>query len=136
MFTRTYPERKTCLQYAAGKIIGYLEEKVVENYQPEATGIEEEPEPWPVAYQYTGTEPDGGTIMPCSNPEDYGQVTNAIIRTRYTESDENAIHRHRLQCIESPSSLEEAKLQQYDEEWHSYNDFCENAKAIARSWIE
>lgn len=135
-YTATYQEKKTCLQYSEGMIIGYLNEKVVTDFKPEARGNEEEPEPWPVAYQYTGTERDGGTIMPCDDAEDYGKLTNAIIRTRYTEADENAIHRHRLQSIESPSSIEEAKLQQYDEEWHEYNDFCEEAKLTAKKWIE
>ena len=87
--TAIYTERRTFGKYDAENIIGYLNEEQVQDYQPE--GAEE-----PVTgYRYTGTERDGGTIMPCKDPTDYGQLVNAIIRASLTESEELAIHRGR-----------------------------------------
>ena len=114
----TYTERRTFSKYDQGRIIGYLNEEVVPNYKPE-----EDSEPT-VGYQYTGTEPDGGTIMPCENPQDYGQMTNAIIRASISESEELAIQRH---YQNDPV--------EYAEEWHGYNETCENAKAQAKMWL-
>lgn len=117
-----YTEQRTFGKYDAEHIIGYLGEEIIPNHVPENNG-EEEPEPV-TGYKYTGTEKDGGTIMPCSDPTSYPEVANAIIRSEYTESDEMAIHRHHGNDPE-----------EYAEEWQEYNDFCESAKALAKSWL-
>ena len=113
-----YTEPRTFGKYDANNIIGYLDEEQVPDYLPE--GAEE-----PVTgYKYTGTEKDGGTVMPCSDHTSYPEVTNAIIRSKYSESDEMAIHRHHGNDPE-----------EYAEEWQEYNDFCESAKALAKDWL-
>lgn len=113
-----YTERHTFGKYDANSIIGYLNEEQVPNYLPE--GAEN-----PVTgYKYTGTEKDGGTVMPCSDPTSYPEVANAIIRSKYSESDEMAIHRHH-----GNDPVE------YADEWQEYNDFCEAAKSLAKSWL-
>ena len=113
-----YTEPRTFGKYDANNIIGYLDEEQVPDYLPE--GAEE-----PVTgYKYTGTEKDGGTVMPCSDHTSYPEVTNAIIRSKYSESDEMAIHRHHGNDPE-----------EYSEEWQEYNDFCESAKALAKEWL-
>lgn len=117
-----YTERRTFGKYDAEHIIGYLGEKVIPDYVPEAHGMES-PEPT-TGYQYTGTERDGGTIMPCSDPKSYPEVANAIIRSKYSESDEMAIHRH---FNNDPVA--------YKDEWDGYNDFCEAAKVLAKRWL-
>lgn len=109
-------------KYDATRIIGYLHEEVIEGYIPENEDGET-PEPV-TAYRYTGTERDGGTLMLCADPTNYGEVTNAIIRTRYTESEEMAVHRHHAN---NPGTA--------SEEWQQYNDFCESAKQQARRWL-
>lgn len=65
-----------------------------------------------------------GTVMPCTDPTSYPEVTNAIIRSKYSESDEMAIHRHHGNTPE-----------EYSEEWQEYNEFCESAKALAKNWL-
>ncbi len=116
--TAIYTERRTFGKYDAENIIGYLNEEQVQDYQPE--GAEE-----PVTgYRYTGTERDGGTIMPCKDPTDYGQLVNAIIRASLTESEELAIHRHHQNDAET-----------YAQEWTDYNAVCEAAKVTARQWL-
>lgn len=120
-FTATYAEQKTFFPFGENKIIGFLGETVVDNWkQPGAP----ENAPAITGYQYTGTEKDGGTIMPCNDPTSYPEVANAIIRSKYTESDEMAIHRH---FNNDPVA--------YKEEWNEYNQFCEDAKVLAKLWL-
>ena len=117
-----YTEPRTFGKYDADHIIGYLGEEIIPNHVPENNG-EEEPEPV-TGYKYTGTEKDGGTVMPCSDPTSYPEVANATIRSEYTESDEMAIHRH---FNNDPVA--------YKDEWDEYNDFCEAAKVLAKRWL-
>ena len=113
-----YTERRTFGKFDANNIIGYLEEERVPDFLPEGA---DQPT---LGYKYTGTEKDGGTVMPCTDPTSYPEVTNAIIRSKYSESDEMAIHRHHGNDPE-----------EYAEEWQEYNDFCESAKALAKNWL-
>ena len=113
-----YTERRTFGKFDANNIIGYLEEERVPDFLPEGA---EQPT---LGYKYTGTEKDGGTVMPCTDPTSYPEVTNAIIRSKFSESDEMAIHRHHGNNPE-----------EYAEEWQEYNDFCESAKALAKDWL-
>ena len=123
-----YQQRRTYQRYDEAHIIGYLNEEVIENYVPtdsQRGESEESPEPWPTAYAYTGTESDGGTIMPCEKQDDYGEVANAIIRSRYSESQEMAIQRHAINgdYAEAP------------EEFEAYNAWCQQAVATAKRWV-
>ncbi len=113
-----YTERRTFGKFDANNIIGYLEEERVPDFLPEGA---DQPT---IGYKYTGTEKDGGTVMPCTDPTSYPEVTNAIIRSKFSESDEMAIHRHHGNDPE-----------EYAEEWQEYNDFCESAKALAKDWL-
>lgn len=113
-----YTERLTFGKFDANNIIGYLEEERVPDFLPEGA------DQTTLGFKYTGTEKDGGTVMPCNNPTSYPDVTNAIIRSKYSESDEMAIHRHHGNDPE-----------EYAEEWQKYNDFCESAKALAKNWL-
>jgi len=114
-----YTERRTFGKFDANNIIGYLEEERVPDFLPEGA---DQPT---IGYKYTGTEKDGGTVMPCTDPTSYPEVTNAIIRSKFSESDEMAIHRHHGNDPE-----------EYAEEWQEYNEFCESAKALAKDWLE
>ena len=122
-----YQQRRTYQRYDEAHIIGYLNEEVLENYVPQNnTGEEEQaPEPWPEAYAYTGTESDGGTVMACDRQDDYGEIANAIIRTRYSESQELAIQRHAINgdYVEAPK------------EFDDYNAWCQYAVQTAKAWI-
>lgn len=128
MNRRVYQERRTYQRYDAAHIIGYLNEERLENYVPkEETASEDKksPKPWEVAYAYTGTESDGGTVMQCDKQDDYGDIANAIIRTRYSASQELAIQRHAINgdYEENPKEFEE------------YNAWCQYAVKTAKDWI-
>lgn len=123
MNKKVYREPRTFEKYDRTHIIGYLNETIIENYQPEQQEGQEPIEPY-TGYQYEGVEPDGGTIMECADAGDTGEVVNAIIRTRYTLSQELAIHRHH-----------ENDAATYAKEWEEYDDWCETAKTVARNWL-
>ena len=125
MHKTVYQERRTFQRYDATHIIGYLQEEVINDYKPQTDGGQEQQEPWPKAYAYTGSETDGGTVMPCEHQEDYGDIANAIIRTRYSESQELAIQRHAIN-----GDYDEAP-QEFDE----YNAWCQYAVKTAKEWI-
>lgn len=126
MNRQVYPEARTFAKYDDEHIIGYLNEEVINNYQPSVSSdTEETPEPWPTAYAYTGTETDGGTIMKCSNRDDYGEIANAIIRSRYSESQELAIQRHAINGDYAEVS------QEYDD----YYAWCQYAVTLAKKWV-
>lgn len=116
-----YAQPMSFAPFGDAHIIGYLYETVIENWnQPNA------PEgAAPITgYQYTGPREDGGTLLPCENPSDYGCVANAIIRSKFSESDEMAIHRHFV-----------GDKVLYADEWEAYNQFCEDAKVLAKRWL-
>ena len=127
MNRKVYQHARTFLVYDEQHIIGYLNEEELENHivPSEGTDEEEEPEVWPTAYAYTGTEADGGTVMPCTKPDDYGEVANAIIRSRYSESQEMAIQRHAINGDYAEAS------QEYEE----YYAWCQQAVATAKKWV-
>ena len=89
-YTAVYQQPRTLLRYDSERVIIYPDERVEDNYQPEKTADNDAPSPYK-AYIYTGEERDGGFIVPCADPTDHHEVANAIIRTRYTVSDELAL---------------------------------------------
>ena len=120
-----YQQPRTYLKYDDEHIIGYLNEEVLNDYLPaKQTDGDGQPEPWPTAYAYTGTETDGGTVMECKNQNDYGELANSIIRSRYSESQEMAIQRH---AINGDYAL---SPQEYEE----YNEWCKYAVETAKGW--
>lgn len=118
-----YRERRSYLKYDEQHIIGYLNEEIVKDFQPETQEGEKQPDKFD-GFAYEGEETDGGTILECSKPNDRGELINAVIRYRYSLSEELAIHRHHEE-----NALEEV------EEWKVYNEFCEKAKLIVDNWL-
>jgi len=123
--SQVYQEKRSYLRYDAEHIIGYLNEEILTDYQPETESGEENTTVWPTAYKYTGTEADGGTILPCGEITSAGDLANAIIRSKYNESQEMAIHRHASNGDYETSS----------KEWDEYNSWCVNAVLLAKAWF-
>lgn len=122
-YTAVYQQPRTLLRYDSERVIIYPDERVEDNFQPEKTADNEAPSPFK-AYIYTGEERDGGFIVPCSDPTDHHEVANAIIRTRYTVSDELALQRHHQEDADA-----------YAEEWQAYCSFADAATAKAKKWL-
>ncbi len=122
-YTAVSMQQRTFNIYDAEHVIIYPNEEIDDNYQFESMGDKEKPKPTKV-YIYTGEERDGGYIVQCADPTDCHELTNAIIRTRYSISDELALQRHHQEDAESNT-----------EEWENYCAFADTAIAKAKKWL-
>lgn len=123
-----YLERRTFSRYDGGRCLVYLNEEVIENYVPEDAPDGFKPV---TAYAYTGTEPDGGTLIDA--PDDSRDtLINGMIRSIYTQSEEDAIKTHQLIVLTNPDT---DKAQEYASEWAKFNIDREYAKNLVDSWL-
>ena len=123
LFSATYRKRRTYMKYDSENIIVYANERVVQDPEDETQSL----------YEYTGTERDGGTVVKAIDTTDVGEVANALIRIRYTESNENAIHRHHMLLLADPTI---PKADEYTEEWNEYNAYAVQCVETAKQWVE
>jgi hypothetical protein len=133
MNRKIYPYRLTFVRYDDARCLVYLNEEVIENYVPEeGTTQETAPEPF-TAYAYTGTELDGGTLIEAAS-SDRDSLINGIIRTRYSQSEEDAIKTHRLMALSGDG--DEADNDKYAAEWREFLQFRTSAIAIVDKWLD
>lgn len=64
--------------------------------------------------------------MECKNLDNYGEVANAIIRSRYSESQEMAIQRHAINGDYADAG----------QEYEDYYAFCQQAVQTAKRWVK
>ena len=129
MNRQIYLRPMTFSRYDAKRCLVYLNEEVIENHVPE-----DAPEDFtPVtAYAYTGTEPDGGTLIEAAD-DSRDSLVNGIIRSRYSQSEEDAIKTHQIELLKD-STIEKSTA--YEAEWVEFNAFRERAKATVDGWLE
>lgn len=127
----TYTERKTLVKYDDTRYMAYLSEEVIDGYVPETMEGENAPEPV-TGYTYAGTEPDGGTLITASSA-DRDSLINGIIRSRYTQTEEDAIKTHQIELLRSG---DHAKANDYNREWEAFNAFRTSAIATVDRWLE
>ena len=113
MNRRVYPQRRTFLKYNDKQVLAYLNEEEVENYIPEDAPEDTEPV---TGYAYTGTEEDGGTLLD-SDGADRDSLINAVIRTRYSQTEEDAIKTHQILLLQNP---DHEKKSEYQSEWAQF----------------
>lgn len=119
LYSKTYGYPLKFKNYSNGKIIAFLNEEVVDNF------VEQDGDEPKIGYKYTGTEPDGGTILDCKDSTNRDDVINAIVRSKYSETQEFSILRHH-----------QIDPENYEDEWVEYNNFVENAKLLFKQWTE
>ena len=125
-----YLERKSFVKYDDTHYLVYLNEEVLPDYVPEV--MEEQPTPEPtIGYAYSGTEADGGTLIE-TTASDRNSLINGIIRSRYTQSEEDAIKTHQIELLKDASI---AKAADYEAEWIEFNSVRNMAKAAVDSWV-
>lgn len=131
MNRKIYTGRKTLVKYDNSRYMAYLNEEIVENHVPDGREGENAPEPV-TGYAYTGTEPDGGTLIAAT---DMGRdsLINGIIRSRYTQTEEDAIKTHQIELFKNPGI---AKAGDYEAEWEAFNAFRTEAIATVDRWLE
>lgn len=128
-FTVVYPHAMRPSRYDGAHFICYLNESSAD-YK-----ADEDATPVP-GFAYTGPMPDGGTLIECDE-WNRDKLINAIIRTRYMQTEEDAIKTHRLQQLAATldlSLLPEEKRTEYNTEWDAFEAFRAEAIRIVNSW--
>ena len=121
----------TFSRYDANRCLVYLNEEVIDNHVPEDAPEDFKPV---TAYAYTGTEADGGTLIYAAD-DSRDSLVNGIIRSRYSQSEEDAIKTHQIELLKNPQTFSE-KAADYEEEWVEFNAVREMAKATVDGWLK
>ncbi len=125
-----YLNKRTFEKYDNTRYIVYLNEEVLENHIPEVP--EGQPTPAAVtAYAYTGPVKDGGTLIEAASA-DRDSLINGIIRSRFSQSEEDAIKTHQIELLKDPS-IEKAIA--YEQEWEEFNNTRIMAKTVVDYWL-
>lgn len=124
-----YTEPKTLVKFDDNQFMVYLGEEVVDNYVPE-TSMGETAEPT-TGYAYTGTEPDGGTLIVAADAS-RDNLINGIIRSRYSQTEEDAIKTHQIELLKNSDN---DKSDDYNAEWEAFNAFRAAAIATVDRWL-
>lgn len=125
MNTAIYNTKKTYNRYDDGRFLLYLNEEIIENYVPE----DAEPDTDPItAYKYTGSFPDGGTLIEAKS-DTYEDFVSGLIRTRYSADQVEAI----LLNIQSNNP---ERMAEFENELNQLNDFRDECKLIASMLFE
>ena len=125
-----YLQPRTFERYDNRRYMVYLNEEVIDNYIPEVREGEKQPKPV-TAYAYTGTEPDGGTLIEATSA-DRDSLINGIIRSRYSQSEDDAIKTHQIELLKD-GSIEKAVV--YEQEWTEFSTTRTMAKQTVDSWL-
>lgn len=128
-FTVVYPHAMRPSRYDGAHFICYL------NESPADYKADEDATPVP-GFAYTGSMSDGGTLIECDE-WNRDKLINAIIRTRYLQTEEDAIKTHRLQQLAATldlSLLSDEKRTEYNAEWEAFEAFRTEAIHIVNSW--
>lgn len=123
------PQRPT--HYDGAHFIVYL------NARPAQYQADENSEPVE-GVEYTGTMEDGGTLIDCDE-WNRDKLINGIIRTKYLQTEEDAIKTHQIQLLQAKAGLEEGslseeKLAEYMQEWADFQAFRQEAIYLVNSW--
>lgn len=87
MNTVIYPNQRSYIRYDDAHFLLYLNEEVIEDYLPD--DAEEGTTPV-TAYSYTGSFPDGGTLI-SAREETYDEFVSGLVRSRYSSDQVEAI---------------------------------------------
>ena len=128
MNRRIYTSRMSYSRYDDTHCLAYLNEEVVENYVPDDAPEGFEPV---TGYAYSGPEDDGGTMIDAAN-DSRDSLINGIIRSRYSQTEEDAIKTHQIILLKNPEC---DKASEYASEWSVFCVERENAIRIVDGWL-
>lgn len=127
--TVVYPRSMRPSRYDEAHFLCYLNETSAE-YKDE-----EDSEPVP-GFSYTGTMGDGGTLIECDE-WNRDKLINAVLRTQYMQTEEDAIKTHQLQVLQAKlglAELSDEKISEYESEWAQFETARQNAIKVVDSW--
>lgn len=128
MNKRIYLQPKTYSQFDANHVLVYLNEEVIENYVPEDAPEDFKPM---TGYAYSGDMPDGGTLIE-ADANNRDSMINGILRSSYSQTEEDAIKTHQLIRLEDPEC---EKANEYASEWAAFKVQRENAINLVNGWL-
>jgi hypothetical protein len=114
MYRSIYLEQREWTRYDDNRILAYLNEEVVDDFIPTDAPTDFAAR---TGYAYTGTMSDGGTLIDASD-NSRNVMINGIIRTQYSQSEEDAIKTHQILFL---SGLAGEKEQEYKDEFATFN---------------
>lgn len=132
-YTVNYPERRTFAPFDQEHYLLYLGENPV-SYVPETAMIadgERAADPEPVdGYSYSGTYPDGGTLIRATEAT-YDAFVSGLIRRRYSADEVEALQANMVETLVNPEHPRAAEFSQKWAEFQTFRDECKaNAKAV------
>lgn len=131
VFSVAYPRQMRPSKYDGAHFLCYLNEKPA-TYKPD-----EASEPME-GYSYTGSMPDAGTLIECDE-WNRDKLVNGIIRSKYLQTEEDAIKTHQIQLLQAKAGMEigalpDDKATEYVNEWNEFQTFRQNAINLVNSW--
>lgn len=84
-----YLDRRKFDKFDDNHFIVYLNEETIPEYVPEVMEGQPEPEPC-MAYAYSGSEKDGGTIIEATSAQ-YDEFVAGLVRLRFSQNQVEAI---------------------------------------------
>lgn len=130
VFSVAYPRQMRPSKYDGAHFLCYLNEKPA-TYKPD-----EASEPME-GYSYTGSMPDAGTLIECDE-WNRDKLVNGIIRSKYLQTEEDAIKTHQIQLLQAKAGMEigalpDDKAAEYVNEWNEFQTFRQNAINLVNS---
>lgn len=120
MNTVIYPAKRSYIRYDDNHFLLYLNEEVIEDYLPE--DAEEGTTP-AAAYSYTGSFPDGGTLI-SAKVDTYEAFVSGLVRSRYSSDQVEAI-------ILNLQSNDLERIVEFQQEMDDLNNWRAECKQIA-----
>lgn len=131
-YTVNYPQKRTFVPFDEEHYLLYLGETPVTYAAEPAMIVEGEavaPEPVD-GYSYSGTYPDGGTLI-CATEATYDAFVSGLIRRRYSADEVEALQANMVETLVNPEHPRAEEFTQKWEEFQKYRDECKaNAKAV------
>lgn len=133
VFSVAYPRQMRPTKYDGAHFLCYLNEKPA-TYKPDENSD-------PIdGFSYTGPMPDGGTLIDCDE-WNRDKLINGIIRSKYLQTEEDAIKTHQIQLLQAKAGMEgepltEEKTSEYMTEWAEFQAFRQYAINLVNSWSD
>lgn len=130
-FSAVYPRQMRPSKYDGAHFLCYLDEKPAA-FKPDDSSEAVD------GFTYTGTMPDGGTLVECDE-WNRDKLINGIIRTKYLQTEEDALKTHQIQLLQAEAGLEggglsDEKKTEYISEWQEFQAFRQEAIDLVNGW--
>jgi len=130
-FSAVYPRQMRPSKYDGAHFLCYLDEKPAA-FKPDDSSEAVD------GFSYTGTMPDGGTLVECDE-WNRDKLINGIIRTKYLQTEEDALKTHQIQLLQAEAGLEggglsDEKKTEYISEWQEFQAFRQEAIDLVNGW--